>query len=384
ETETINTSITLYQEVYGGDKAAGISRKLKVAGGFAAGLGLSVVGGGLAADASANTVTPSLEKKLTKDILATQESTAIELTESTSTTEEGSTSDRPSESQSDSESATERQSEAESRADVGTMASHGWVGNTLSVTLQPGDLRRGSSGGSDYSKASAQLTIVLNNNGTVRVSGTITNVVTEYGASQFGFTLADSTRFYFNGAGTAVSGGRASFSTDFSLATLSNFANKSLGKNTIFRINDVSGNGGGGWDWYSPEMAMDLSPILQFSTSLSTSTSQSTSTSTSTSLSTSNSTSQSRITSTSTSVSLSTSDSVSLSLSNSDSRSSSESRSTSDSLSLSQSVSDSHLESRAASISASLSGSTSASAFLSHLASQSQSASHLESFLESI
>ncbi|MFK4899333.1 hypothetical protein ACI1S7_11070, partial [Lactococcus petauri] len=380
ETETINTSITLYQEVYGGDKAAGISRKLKVAGGFAAGLGLSVMGGGLAADASANTVTPSLEKKLTKDILATQESTAIELTDSTSTTEEGSSSDRPSESQSDSESATETQSEAESQADVGTMAvTSGWTGKILRIYFNAGDLPVSNSG-ADFSKASGQISLQYQDDGNIRMWFYATGITKRApGYDNIAIKIKEGPTLQISFTQdvtppTATTLNKTALVTGDNLQRMYSLAR--TGQDKAWQAWSQNSNLAYGWVLGDFNVSAGLAPILAFSTSMSTSTSDSQSTSTSTS--------QSVITSRSASQSLSTSQSVSVSDSVSNSVSLSNSDSLSGSVSISQSVSDSQLESRAASISASLSGSTSASAFLSHLASQSQSASHLESFLESI
>ncbi|MFK4899321.1 hypothetical protein [Lactococcus petauri] len=388
DTNSLNNNSKRYQEVYSDVQDTGVSRKIKVAGGFAAGLGLSVMGGGLAADASANTVTPSLEKKLMKDILATQESTAIELTDSTSTTEEGSSSDRPSESQSDSESATETQSEAESRADVGTMLTTGWSGNTWTAQINPGDLGINTA---DYSKARGTISLTLNPDGTITASANITNI-TKSSYGYLSFTLG----------GVGVAAQRITFTADSAkdgtvntTQVLNNVQVQYLYQvaqngSTIFNVLDSVGGGGGAQVGKNLNNAAGLAPILAFSTSLSTSASTSLSDSISQSVSDSSSFSESRSLSGSQSRSLSDSVSNSVSLSNSGSLSGSVSlsQSVSDSrlVSLSESMSESvsYLESRAASISASLSGSTSASAFLSRLASQSQSASHLESFLESI
>lgn len=146
----------------------GARRKLKTASGIAAGLGFSVMGGGLTTEAAANTLDAPLQKEVNNDVLANKDSVGIELTDSTSATEEVST------SESTSESTTEAQSEIESRADMGIMWTDGWNGNTYTLTFARGDLAK--SGTSDYSQASGTMTFVLNANGTATMSVNISGI----------------------------------------------------------------------------------------------------------------------------------------------------------------------------------------------------------------
>lgn len=119
-----------YQQVYSDADDDVLTGKFRVAGGFAIGLGLSVIGGGLATDASANTVEAPQEKKLT----------------SASMIEDSSTSGQPSESQSEStiEAHSETASEIESKMDVGLLSTRGWSGNTFTISYTAADFNQGT------------------------------------------------------------------------------------------------------------------------------------------------------------------------------------------------------------------------------------------------
>lgn len=122
-----------YQRFYNDDEDGNARRKLKNAGGITAGLGFSVMGGGLVTDAAANTLEAPLQKEVNNDVLANKDSVGIELTNSNSTTVERSISESTSESTTETKS--EQSSEMESRVDMGLVWSDGWSGNTYTVTF---------------------------------------------------------------------------------------------------------------------------------------------------------------------------------------------------------------------------------------------------------
>lgn len=310
-----------YQQMYSDTRDENKERKLKRVGSVAAGLGLSVLGGGLAPDTSADTIDTPLQKELKQDILANKESTAIELSDSRATTEEGSNSDQPSESQSDSGAASETQSEVESRVDVSTVPANGWNGNTWTMTINPGDLR--SIGNTDYTQARGSIVLTLNSDGTISIRANITNITRTSFGGYFSFSMGGDANDAINAnnliSAAPVVGGTVNYSQILT-PNKQNTLYFGAQQNSPVFLYDVDGGASGGYAVGAFGMS-SYQPVLAFSMSLSSSMSDSVSTSasvsTSESLNAGRSESQSASESDSISLSDSISNSVSLSHSNS-------------------------------------------------------------------
>ncbi|MDC0827080.1 KxYKxGKxW signal peptide domain-containing protein, partial [Lactococcus petauri] len=296
-----------YQQVYGEAESDGLMGRLKVAGGLAVGLGISVMGGGLAANTSANTVEAPQEKKLTKEALVNQDSVGIDLSKSSSTTEKTSLSNQPSESQSD--SATEAHSEIESKMDVGLLSTQGWSGKTFTISYTAADFNQGTNPPSFYGWGNAQgtMTFTLNTNGSITYRFSGTGMFPNASAGSFNGVAAylSNNTYTQDHAATGyltLQNGAANYTGTITGAALSRFYNAmGAGTTTSFEVGITQPDGN--------SIIRARIPLTLSSKSVFVSVSQSFSASSSDSIRTSNSSSRSLSTSNSSSRSLSTSNS---------------------------------------------------------------------------
>lgn len=381
-----HSDFTAYQQNYGNEEVdPSVRRQLRLIGGLAAGLGLNILGGGLAQTASANTADLPPEKQRGEEALqhsvgipltdsgSTQVDPSLSLSESesvsTSASDLESTSESASHSEKSQTSATEKTEgsetaskdqevsdspvqEQESRVGMGTMATDGWNGNVWTLTIRPGDITD-TRGGKDYSNASGTITITLNSDGTITLAGSLTNIThSRYGYTQFGGSTV---------SGLIVKGqvidGNVSASKVLTAAQANQLYALVRGGSFDIGIDDATATSYGDAWIMRYRTTADMSPVLDFSTSLSEA-----------------------------SMSESVSESASESAVESASESASDSSSTSAVESASESASDlmSRLESQSISGSALESSFESASELASQVESQSLEGSYLESMIDSI